>query len=136
MNNDGLTRDKRPLEEQWIKTQVSITERKMGTHLYKNKQTTCTHTVVTVFIWSVNDGLSCLLAFLKGYHCEAERPNNMGDSKPCTNLDLEMDQSKFDPKTYLGYCYQFAETPGQKDSSRFVTFMLTQYQCPLATPFF
>ncbi|XP_071755416.1 nicotinamide N-methyltransferase [Centroberyx gerrardi] len=50
----------------------------------------------------------------------------MGDSKPFTTSDQELYQTKFDSKTYLGYCYQFSETPGQKDNSRFVTFVLCQ----------
>uniref|UniRef100_A0A667Y949 Zgc:64002 n=1 Tax=Myripristis murdjan TaxID=586833 RepID=A0A667Y949_9TELE len=39
---------------------------------------------------------------------------------------MELYQSKFDPKTYLGYCYQFSESPEQKDNRRFVTFVLCQ----------
>lgn len=50
----------------------------------------------------------------------------MGDVIPNRETDLELYQAKFDPKTYLGYCYQFAETSGQKDNSRFVTFVLCQ----------
>lgn len=38
----------------------------------------------------------------------------------------ELYHTKFDPKTYLGYCYQFSESPGQKDNSRFVLFVLSQ----------
>ncbi|KAM4620133.1 nicotinamide N-methyltransferase [Polymixia lowei] len=50
----------------------------------------------------------------------------MGDSEPSASSDQQLYQAKFDPKTYLGYCYQFAESTGQKDNSRFVTFVLRQ----------
>lgn len=50
----------------------------------------------------------------------------MADSSPTTPSDAQLYQSKFNPTTYLGYCYQFSESPGQKDNSRFVTFVLQQ----------
>ncbi|XP_062309452.1 nicotinamide N-methyltransferase-like [Osmerus eperlanus] len=57
----------------------------------------------------------------------------MGESIPNSESDLELYQTKFDPKTYLGYCYQFAETSGQKDNSRFVTFVLCQLSKTFST---
>ncbi|KAK0133227.1 Nicotinamide N-methyltransferase [Merluccius polli] len=48
------------------------------------------------------------------------------ESKPSTFLPDETYQNKFDPRTYLGYCYQFAQSPEQSDNGRFVKFVLSQ----------
>ncbi|NP_001139974.1 uncharacterized protein LOC393330 homolog [Salmo salar] len=45
----------------------------------------------------------------------------------------ECHQDKFDPKTYFNYCYQFAAVPGQKDNSRFVSFVLCQLSKTFST---
>ena len=64
---------------------------------------------------------------------QSDRSSSMGESVPNGESDLELYQTKFDPKTYLGYCYQFAETSGQKDNSRFVTFVLCQLSKTFST---
>ncbi|CAL8363337.1 unnamed protein product [Lota lota] len=49
------------------------------------------------------------------------------ESSPQTTVSSnEMYQTKFDASTYLGYCYQLAQSPAQKDNWRFVKFVLSQ----------
>ena len=47
------------------------------------------------------------------------------DSGTPTVFSKEMYQTKFDAGTYLGYCYQPAQSPEQSDNWRFVKFVLS-----------
>ena len=47
------------------------------------------------------------------------------DSGTPTVFSKEMYQTKFNAETYLGYCYQPAQSPEQSDNWRFVKFVLS-----------
>ena len=47
------------------------------------------------------------------------------DSGTPAVFSKEMYQTKFDAGTYLGYCYQPAQSPEQSDNWRFVKFVLS-----------